>query len=150
MSFYSLNELQIKLLDFTTLLSPLGVVKKIVSNGDRHIFEIFFHNKVENIKGSIKPTKDSNFISSNLIKLFYDDKYGFIVNDNSCIIEIPNNLFLEDKNTDLKKLGKGVRKLIPKISLDILNNGFNLKTRKITNPESINILNFDGFHTVSV
>ena len=150
MSFYSLNELQIKLLDFTTLLSPLGVVKKIVSNGDRHIFEIFFHNKVENIKGSIKPTKDSNFISSNLIKLFYDDNYGFIVNDNSCIIEIPNNLFLEDKNTDLKKLGKCVRKLIPKVSLDILNNGFNLKTRKITNPESINILNFDGFHTVSV
>ena len=150
MSFYTLNELQIKLLDFITLLSPLGVVKKIVSNGDRHIFEIFFHNKVETIKGSTKPTKDSNFISSNLIKLFYDDNYGFIVNDNSCILEIPNNLFLEDSNTDLKKLGKSVRKLIPKISLDILNNGFNLKTRKITNPESINILNFDGFHTVSV
>ena len=150
MSFYTLNELQIKLLDFTTLLSPLGVVKKIVSNGNTHLFEIFFHNKVQNIKGSIKPVKDSNFISSNLIKLFYDDNYGFIVNETSCILEIPNNLFLEDKNSDLKKLAKGVRKLIPKVSSDILNNGFNLKTRKITNPESINILNFDGFHTVSV
>ena len=30
MSFHTLNELNIKLVDFITLLSPLGVVKKIV------------------------------------------------------------------------------------------------------------------------
>lgn len=149
MSFNSLNELNIKLLDFITLLSPLGVVKKIVSNGDTHLFEIFFHNKIDNIKGVLKPLKESHYISGNILKLYYDDKYGFIINDNSCILEIPNNLFIDD-NKDLKTNSKNIRKFIPKIAINILNNGFNLKNRKITNPESINILNFEGFHSVTV
>lgn len=150
MSFHTLNELNIKLVDFIILLSPLGVVKKIVSNGDKHLFEIFFHNKVESIKGTNKPTKNTNYISGNLIKLFYDENYGFIINDNSCILEIPNNLSIDKNENDLKKIGKDIRKLIPKISIEILNNGLDLKKRKITNPESINILNFEGYHTVSV
>ena len=150
MSFHTLNELNIKLVDFVTLLSPLGVVKKIVSNGDKHLFEIFFHHKVESIKGLNKPTKNTNYISGDLIKLFYDKNYGFIVNDNSCILEIPNNLTINKTENDLKTIGKNIRKLIPKISIEILNNGLDLKKRKITNPESINILNFDGYHTVSV
>lgn len=149
MSFNTLNELNIKLLDFITLLSPLGVVKKIVSNGDTHLFEIFFHNKIDNIKGILKPLKESHYISGNIFKLYYDDKYGFIINDNSCILEIPNNLFIND-NKDLKTNSKNIRKIIPKIAINILNNGFNLKNRKITNPESINILNFEGFHSVTV
>jgi hypothetical protein len=150
MSFHTLKELNIKLVDFITLLSPLGVVKKIVSNGDKHLFEIFFHHKVESIKGLNKPAKNTNYISGDLIKLFYDKNYGFIVNDNSCILEIPNNLTIDKSDNDLKKIGKNIRKLIPKISIEILNNGLDLKKRKITNPESINILNFDGYHTVSV
>ncbi len=150
MSFHTLNELNIKLVDFITLFSPLGVVKKIVSNGDKHLFEIFFHNKVESIKGTNKPTKNTNYISGNLLKLFYDENYGFIINDNSCILEIPNNLSIDKNENDLKKIGKEIRKLIPKISIEILNNGLDLKKRKITNPESINILNFEGYHTVSV
>ena len=46
MSFYNLKELNIKLIDFSTLLSPLGVVKKIVSNGNKHLFEINFHDSL--------------------------------------------------------------------------------------------------------
>ena len=149
MSFNSLNELNIKLLDFITLLSPLGVVKKIVSDGDKHLFEIFFHNKINNLKGGIQPLKDSHFVSGEVIKLFYDDRYGFIINENSCILEIPNVLEINE-NLDLKINAKNIRKLIPKIAINILNNGFNLKNRKITNPESINILYFEGFHIVTV
>lgn len=149
MSFNTLNELNIKLLDFITLLSPLGVVKKIVSNGDKHLFEIFFHNKIDNLKGVIRPLKESHFISGDIIKLFYDNKYGFIINENSCILEIPNILNINDK-VDLKMNGKNIRKLIPKMAINILNSGLNLKNKKITNPESINILNFEGFHSVTV
>ena len=150
MSFHTLNELNIKLADFITLLSPLGVVKKMVSNGDTHLFEIFFHNKVENIKGENKPAKNTHFILGDIIKLFYDNKHGFIINENTCIIEIPNNLSVNKGENDLKKIGKDIRKKIPKIAVNILNSGLNLKNRKITNPESINILNFEGYHSVSV
>lgn len=150
MSFHSLNELNIKLVDFITLLSPLGVVKKIVSNGNTHLFEIIFHNKVDSIKGLNKPSKNTNFILGEIIKLFNDEKYGFIINENTCILEIPNNINISDSDDDIKKIGKNIRKQIPKIAINILNNGLNLKNKKITNPESINILNFEGYHSVSV
>ena len=150
MSFYTLNELNIKILDFITLLSPLGVVKKIVSNGNKHLFEINFHNKMKFKDGNNKPSKNTNYISGNIIRLYFDNNLGFIVNDTSCILEIPNNLEIKDTETDIKKISKTIRKNIPKLSVDILNNGLNLKNRKITNPESINILNFEGYHSVSV
>ena len=94
--------------------------------------------------------KNTNYISGNIIRLYCDKILGFIVNETSCILEIPNNLEIKDSDDDIKKIGKNIRKNIPKISVDILNNGLNLKSRKITNPESINILNFEGFHSVSV
>ena len=40
MSFHTLNELNIKLVDFITFYLKLGLVKK-KSNGDKHLFEIF-------------------------------------------------------------------------------------------------------------
>ena len=38
------------------------------------------------LKEQINLTKNTNYISGNLIKL-YDENYGFIINDNSCILE---------------------------------------------------------------
>ena len=150
MSFHTLKELNIKLVDFITLLSPLGVVKKMVSNGDKHLFEIIFYNKVDIVKGLNKPSKNTNFILGEIIKLFNDETYGFIINDNTCILEIPNTICINGSESDIKKIGKNIRKMIPKIAINILNNGLNLKNKKITNPESINILNFEGYHSVSV
>ena len=57
MSFYNLKELNIKLIDFSILLSPLGVVKKIVTNGDKHLFEINFHNSLNLYEGDFEINK---------------------------------------------------------------------------------------------
>ena len=46
MCYYSLKDLNIKLVDFISLLSPLGSVRRIISNGDTHLAEICFHNSI--------------------------------------------------------------------------------------------------------
>lgn len=149
MKFLSLNQLNLKILDFTNLMTPLGVVKKIVSNGDTHLFEILFHSKISLMNGEFKVAKNTNIIENTQFKLFCDDKMGFIINENCCILEIPNNIEVND-NEDLKIVIKNLRKNITKQCSRILQNGFNLKRKKITDPESINIINFEGFHVVDL
>ena len=76
---------------------------------------------------------------------------GYIINENSCIIEIPNLLKIDtSKISDCKLLGKSIKKQLPKDLSKILNEGFNLKNRTITDPESINIINFEGFNSVNL
>tara|TARA_B100000795_G_C22801801_1_gene442345 strand:+ start:2595 stop:3050 length:456 start_codon:yes stop_codon:yes gene_type:complete len=150
MSFYNLKELNIKLIDFITILSPLGVVKKMVSNGDRHLFDIKFHNKIPIYDGKFNIHIKTHIIESTLLKLFYYSKLGYIINENSCIIEIPNLLKINNsKITDCKIIGKNIRKQLPKDLSKILNEGLNLKNSKITDPQSINIINFEGFNSVN-
>ena len=149
MNFLSLNQLNLKILDFTNLMTPLGVVKKIVSNGETHLFEILFHSKILLMDGQFKVDKNTNIIENTHFKLFCDKELGFIINENCCIIEIPNMIEV-DKNEDLKTITKNLRKNITKKCSQILQSGFNLKKKKITDPESINIINFEGFHVVDL
>ena len=81
MSFYNLKELNIKLIDFSILLSPLGVVKKIVTNGNRHLFEINFHNSLNLYEGKFEINKKKNLIKTTPIKIFFEKKLGYIIND---------------------------------------------------------------------
>jgi len=150
MSFYTIKELNIKLLDFTTILSPLGVVKRILSNGDRHLFEINFHNKIPIYNGKYIVKKETNIIDSTLLKLFFDTKLGLIINETSCILEIPNLLEIKSDIKDIKIIGKNVKKTIIKDLSNIFKDGYNLKNRKITDPQSINLINFNGFQTINV
>ena len=156
MSFYNLKELNIKLIDFSTLLSPLGVVKKIVSNGNKHLFEINFHDSLNLYEGEYEINKKKNLIKKTPIKIFFEDKLGYIINDNIGILEISDDIDVDDeyfselKVKDSKNVTKFLRKNIPKNSQNILRNGLKLKGKKITDPEKINILNFDGFHMVSL
>ena len=156
MSFYNLKELNIKLIDFSTLLSPLGVVKKIVSNGNKHLFEINFHDSLNLYEGEYEINKKKNLIKKKPIKIFFEDKLGYIINDNIGILEISDDIDVDDeyfselKVKDSKNVTKFLRKNIPKNSQNILRNGLKLKGKKITDPEKINILNFDGFHMVSL
>jgi hypothetical protein len=156
MSFYNLKELNIKLIDFSILLSPLGVVKKIVSNGTKHLFEINFHDSLNLYEGEYEINKKKNLIKKTPIKIFFEEKLGYIINDNIGILEIPDDIDIEDeyfselKEKDSKNITKFLRKNIPKNSQNILRNGLRLKGKKITDPEKINILNFNGFHTVSL
>ena len=156
MSFYNLKELNIKLIDFSILLSPLGVVKKIVTNGNRHLFEINFHNSLNLYEGKFEINKKKNLIKKTPIKIFFEEKLGYIINDNIGIIEIPDNIDVNDeyfadlKDKDLKNITKFLRKNIPKNSQNLLRDGLKLKGKKITDPEKINILNFEGFHMVSL
>ena len=39
-----------------------------------HIYLKYFYNKVDNVKGQNKPSKNTNFISGEIIKLFNDEK----------------------------------------------------------------------------
>ena len=156
MSFYNLKQLNIKLIDFTTMLSPLGVVKKIVSDGDKHLFEINFHEPLKLHEGEYEVNKKQNNIKHTPIKIYFEDNLGLIINDNSGILEIPNNIDidneyfsqLEDKN--IKNISKFIRKNLPKDSKNILKNGLKIKGKKITDPDKINIINFEGFHSVNL
>jgi hypothetical protein len=156
MSFYNLKELNIKLIDFSILLSPLGVVKKIVTNGNRHLFEINFHNSLNLYEGEFEINKKKNLIKKTPIKIFFEEKLGYIINDNIGIIEISDEIDINDeyfsnlKEKDLKSITKFLRKNIPKNSQNILRDGLKLKGKKVTDPEKINILNFNGFHMVSL
>ena len=149
MNFLSLNQLNLKILDFTNLMTPLGVVKKIVSNGDTHLFEILFHSKILLMDGQFKVDKNTNIIENTHFKLFCDQELGFIINENCRILEIPNMIEIKN-NEDLKIITKNLRKNITKQCSKILQTGFNLKRMKITDPESINIINFEGFHVVDL
>ena len=156
MSFYNLKELNIKLIDFSTMLSPLGVVKKIVSNGDKHLFEIYFHEPLKIIDGEYEVSKKKNGIKNTPLKIYFEDNLGFIINGTSGIVEISNNINIDNeyfsniKETDCKNVAKHLRKNIPKDSQNILRNGLRIKGKKITDPDKINIINFDGFHTVNL
>tara|TARA_Y100000816_G_C25776187_1_gene407263 strand:- start:134 stop:604 length:471 start_codon:yes stop_codon:yes gene_type:complete len=156
MSFYNLKELNIKLIDFSILLSPLGVVKKIVTNGDKHLFEINFHNSLNLYEGEFEINKKKNLIKKTPIKIFFEEKLGYIINSSIGIIELPDKIDINDdcfadlKDKDSKTISKFLRKNIPKNSQNILRNGLKLKGKKITDPEKINILNFEGFHMVSL
>ena len=155
MSFYNLRELNIKLIDLTTMLSPLGKVNKIVSNGDKHLFEINFHDSLNLYEGEYELNKKSN-INNTPIKIFCEDNLGLIINNNTGILEISNNIYIDDdyllelKERDIKNITKFLRKNIPKYSQNILRRGLKLKGKKITDPETINILNFDGFNIVNL
>ena len=46
MTFYDLKKLNIKLADFICLMSPLGVVTKIVNNGNQNLVLIEFHDNL--------------------------------------------------------------------------------------------------------
>ena len=90
MTFYNLKELNIKLTDFICLLSPLGVVNKIVSNGNQNLVEIEFHNDL--FKNTGIEIKENNYIENSLIKLYEDSNYGFIINDKIGIFELPHGI----------------------------------------------------------
>ena len=156
MSFYNLKQLNIKLIDFTTMLSPLGVVKKIVSDGDKHLFEINFHEPLKLYEGEYEVNKKQNNIKNTPIKIYFEDNLGLIINDNSGILEIPNNIDIDNeyfsqlKDKDIKNITKFIRKNLPKDSQNILKNGLKIKGKKITDPDKINIINFEGFHSVNL
>ena len=146
MDFYNLNDLNIKIIDFTMLLSPLGVVKKIVSNDKCYLFEIYFHEKININNGTFKINNNNN-IDNTLLSLFYDNNYGFIINESSCIIQV-NNLIEKNSKFTLGEMGKYLRKNIPIISQKILKFGLDLSDKNKTNPDTINIINFNGFKKV--
>ena len=163
MSFYTLPELNIKLIDFIYLLSPLGAVKKIVSNGIHHLVEIQLHNpiisdnlddneiiKVDNINQNIEFTENCP------LRLYRDKKLGFIINKNICIIEIPKGISTDHKylsklnEKDKKSISKYIKKNIPKDCQKISKLKILFEKNIATDPESINIINFKGYRQISV
>ena len=153
MTLYTLKDLNIKLLDFVVLLSPLGTVKKIVSNGDKYLFEIYFNNKI-NIRYE-KITETNNYINNSIFKLYYDNKLGYIINDKLCILEISKGIYIDDtylrnlQVKDKKNISKYLRKNIPKDCQIILKNNLFIDKKK-TDPDKVNITNFNGYHKILV
>lgn len=152
MNYYTLRELNIKLLDFIALLSPLGDVKKIVSNGGRHLVEINLHNS---ILDSRKETNNNN-LEKTIIKIYRDTKLGYIISDNIVILELPQGIEVNDnylsnlKEKSRESISKYIRKTLPKDCQKISKKKINLENEVLTDPEKINILNFPGYRTVSV
>ena len=161
MNYYTLNDLNIKLLDFIILLSPLGDVKKFVSNGEQHFVEIFFHKDLilkidnENINNNKIDLKSNGNLNDSLLKIYNDLNLGFIINNKCAIIEIPkgiesDNTYLEKvKDKSKQSISKYLRKNIQKDCQKILKSNIICKN-KITDPEKINILNFPGYQKVQV
>ena len=91
MNYYTLNDLNIKLLDFIILLSPLGDVKKFVSNGEQHLVEIFFHKDLilkidsDSLSNNKIDLKSNGNLNDSLLKIYNDLNLGFIIN-NKCAI----------------------------------------------------------------
>lgn len=154
MTFYDLKKLNIKLSDFICLLSPLGVVNKIVSNGNKNLVEIEFHKHLL-INDGIQLTED-NFIDNSLIKLYQDSNYGFIINNNIGILELPygikdNDVYIQNLNEkNSKNISKYIRKNIPKDCFKILSKGIKIPDRKLTDPNKININNMPGYKSIIV
>tara|TARA_Y100000389_G_C17402726_1_gene486262 strand:- start:823 stop:1308 length:486 start_codon:yes stop_codon:yes gene_type:complete len=161
MNYYTLNDLNIKLLDFIILLSPLGDVKKFVSNGNQHLVEIFFHKELilkidnDNITNNKINLESNGNLNDSLLKIYNDMKLGFIINNKCAIIEIPKGInadsaYLEKvKDKDKQTISKYIRKNIPKDCQKILKSNIVCKN-KITDPDKINILNFPGYQQVQV
>lgn len=154
MNYYTLCELNIKLLDFISLLSPLGNVKKIVSNGAKHLVEINFHNSIFKNENNKNMTND--ILDKTIIKIYNDNNLGYIINDNTAILELPkgiedNNEYLNSlKEKNKETISKYIKKNIPKDCQKILKTKINMEGKNLTDPEKINILNFPGYRIVSV
>ena len=154
MTFYNLKQLNIRLSDFICLLSPLGVVTKIVSNGKQNLVQIEFHNDVLKNNGIL--IKDNEYINDSLIKLYKDNTHGFIVNDKIGILELPygieeNSLYINKvSEKNIKNISKFVRKNIPKDCFNILSKGINIINEKCTDPNKININNIPGYKSIPV
>ena len=167
MNFYTLNELNIKLVDFIALLSPLGDVKKIVSNGIRHLVEIKFHDSIinninNNINDNINDNINNNInytnkdLNKTIIKIYKDNNLGYIISNNTGILELPKGIedndeylnSLKDKNKE--NISKFIRKTLPKDCQKISKKKLVLGDCKCTDPEKINIINFPGYRQVSV
>jgi len=155
MTFYDLKELNIKLADFICLLSPLGVVTKIVSNGNQNLVQLEFHDNV--LKNNGIPISDNEYIEDSLIKLYRDNTYGFIINDKMGIFELPygieeDNIYIQklvDKNS--KSISKYIRKNFPKDCHKILKRGLTINNdNKFSDPNKININSFPGYKTIKV
>lgn len=144
----SLNKLNIKIIDFIYLLSPLGVVKKIVSNGSQHLFEINFH-KVINLNDTGIKLKNG-YIEDTNIKIFNHNNHGYLLNNKQAIIEISNDFEINEDN--ISNISKLLKKNIAKDCSKILKRGIfiNHENGLITDPEKINILNFDNYQKVDV
>ena len=154
MTFYDLKNLNIKLSDFICLLSPLGVVNKIVSNGNQNLVEIEFHNKLLINEGI--QIKEDNYIDNCLIKLYQDSNYGFIINDKIGIFELPrgikeNDLYIKNLNEkNSKNISKYIRKNMPKDCFNILSKGIKINRGKLSDPNKININNIPGYKSIKV
>lgn len=154
MNYYTLCELNIKLLDFVSLLSPLGDVKKIVSNGMKHLVEINFHNSILELTNNKSDEKEH--FDKTIIKIYKDNNFGYIINNNTAILELPIGIednseylsTLKDKNKDT--ISKYIKKTLPKDCMKISKNKILMNSKKLTDPEKINISNFPGYRKVCV
>jgi hypothetical protein len=154
MTFYDLKKLNIKLADFICLLSPLGVVTKIVNNGNKNLVQIEFHDNL--LKKNGIQIKEDDYIEDSLIRLYKDSKYGFIINDKIGIIELPygieeDSFYIKQLNEKTNKtISKFVRKKFPKDCQIILNKGISIDNIKYTDPNNININSILGHKSINV
>ena len=154
MCYYSLKDLNIKLVDFISLLSPLGSVRRIISNGDTHLAEICFHNSIS--LSNNKNQKEKDILEETILKIYKDNIYGFIINNNIGIIEIPkgideDNSYLSSlKKKDKESISKYIRKNIPKDCMKLVKNKIMLEDCNQTDPEKVNISTFPGYSKVNI
>jgi hypothetical protein len=152
MTFYDLKKLNIKLLDFICLLSPLGVVNKIVSNGEHNLVELEFHQSLLKTNG-IK-VKGDEYLENSLIKLYNDNNHGFIINQNTGIFELPFGIkedshYIEKLNKkNSVEISKYIRKNFPKDCHKILKKGITIEENKYTDPTKINLHKIPGYKTI--
>ena len=154
MTFYDLKKLNIKLLDFICLLSPLGVVTKIVSNGEHNLVELEFHQNL--LKSDGIKVRDNEYLENSLIKLYNDNNHGFIINENTGIFELPFGIeedshYIDKLNKkDSIEISKYIRKTFPKDCHKILKKGITIEDNKYTDPTKINLHQIPGYKTIKV
>lgn len=154
MTFYDLKKLNIKLADFISLMSPLGVVTKIVNNGNKNLVQIEFHDNL--FKNNGLQIKEDDYIEDSLIRLYKDSKYGFIINDKIGILELPygieeDSLYIKNLvNKTNKNISKYVRKKFPKDCQMILNKGIAINNIQYTDPNNINLNSILGHKSINV
>jgi len=155
---FNLQKLNIKSVDLIQLLSPLGTVKKILSNGNKYLIEIEFHNDLISERNDSFIINEEEYIGNSIMKMYKHDNQYLIINKNTGILEIPNNLdenhnYFQNLNGEknIKNVGKFIRKNFPKDCHNILKKGININTyNKILDPLEINISNFSGYRTISL
>ena len=158
---FNLQNLNIKTVDFICLLSPLGNVKKILSDGNKFLIEIEFHkNLIDSNENSDSIIIDTDeYIGNSIMKIYKHENEYFIINKNTGIIEIPNNFdenhyYFQKINGEKNKkiLSKFIRKNFPKDCHNILKKGINLKkcNDKVIDPLQINLSNLQGYKTISL